>query len=99
LLIRREQTERAFNSSSGRLHFGTVAGIKSERRPTSNRNRWPDCVGIRRPIVQKLDWELELGVVIGKGGFEIDEAHALDYVAGYTIVNDITARELIARTD
>ena len=33
--------------SGGRLHFGMVAGIKSERWPTSNRNPWPDCVGIR----------------------------------------------------
>src|SRR5271163_3998873 len=33
--------------SGGRLHFGMVAGIKSERWPASNRNRWPDCVGIR----------------------------------------------------
>ena len=47
LLIRGERTERAFNSSSGRLHFGMVAGFISVRWPTSNRNRWPDCVGIR----------------------------------------------------
>jgi hypothetical protein len=33
--------------SGGRLHFGMVADIKSERRPTSNRNPRPDCVGIR----------------------------------------------------
>src|SRR6202034_3438330 len=34
--------------SDGRLHFGMVADIKSERWPASNRNRWPDCAGIRR---------------------------------------------------
>ena len=33
--------------SGGRLHFGMVAGIKSERWPTSNRNPRPDCLGIR----------------------------------------------------
>src|ERR1700677_2823831 len=33
--------------SGGRLHFGMGAGFKSERWPASNRNRWPDCVGIR----------------------------------------------------
>src|ERR1700685_259068 len=33
--------------SGGRLHFGMVAGFKSDRWPASNRNRWPDCVGIR----------------------------------------------------
>jgi hypothetical protein len=30
----------------GRIHLGTLAGIKSERWPTSARNRWPACVGI-----------------------------------------------------
>lgn len=48
---------------------------------------------------QKPDWELELGVIIGKAGFQISRREALDYVAGYAIVNDITARDLIARTD
>jgi hypothetical protein len=38
LLNRGEQTLRAVTGSGGRLHFGMVAGIKSERRPTSNRN-------------------------------------------------------------
>jgi hypothetical protein len=47
LLNRGEQTTRAVTGSGGRLHFGMVAGIKSERWPTSNRNPWPDCVGIR----------------------------------------------------
>ena len=47
----------------------------------------------------KPDWELELGVVIGKGGFRIPRGEALSHVAGYAIVNDISARDLIARTD
>src|SRR5271170_7679431 len=37
----------AVTGSGGRLHFGMVAGIKSERWPTSNRNPRPDCLGIR----------------------------------------------------
>jgi 2-keto-4-pentenoate hydratase/2-oxohepta-3-ene-1,7-dioic acid hydratase in catechol pathway len=41
----------------------------------------------------KVDWEVELGVVIGKGGVYIDEADALDHVAGYCIVNDVSARD------
>ena len=44
---RGEQTLRTVTGSGGRLHFGMVAGIKSERWPTSNRNPWPDCLGIR----------------------------------------------------
>lgn len=41
----------------------------------------------------KTDWEVELGVVIGKGGKYIDEANALDHVAGYCVVNDVSERE------
>lgn len=41
------------------------------------------------------DWELELAAVIGKPARRVAKEHALDYVAGYTIANDITARELV----
>lgn len=41
----------------------------------------------------KTDWEVELGVVIGRGGAYIDEAEALDHVAGYCVVNDVSERE------
>lgn len=41
----------------------------------------------------KTDWEVELGVVIGQGGRYIDEADALQHVAGYCVVNDISERE------
>ncbi|NYT84539.1 fumarylacetoacetate hydrolase family protein [Pollutimonas harenae] len=43
-----------------------------------------------------LDYEIELGVVIGKEGSNIDPADAMKYIFGYTIVNDITARDLQA---
>jgi 2-keto-4-pentenoate hydratase/2-oxohepta-3-ene-1,7-dioic acid hydratase in catechol pathway len=42
---------------------------------------------------QKTDWEVELGVVIGKGGAYIDEADALGHVAGYCVINDVSERE------
>ncbi|MDR6678870.1 ureidoglycolate lyase [Pseudomonas oryzihabitans] len=51
-----------------------------------------DAVEIPRGS-QKTDWEVELGVVIGKGGRYIDEANALDHVAGYCVVNDVSERE------
>jgi 2-keto-4-pentenoate hydratase/2-oxohepta-3-ene-1,7-dioic acid hydratase in catechol pathway len=38
------------------------------------------------------DWEVELGVVIGREAKYVSEAEALDYVAGYTIVNDVSER-------
>ncbi len=41
---------------------------------------------------QKTDWEVELAVVIGKKAKYVDVANALDYVAGYTILNDYTER-------
>lgn len=42
---------------------------------------------------QKTDWEVELGVVIGKSGRYIDEKDAMDYVAGYCVINDVSERE------
>ena len=51
------------------------------------------------PTTSKPDWELELGVVIGRGGRNIARADAMDHVAGYAIVNDVSARDLIPRTD
>ena len=41
----------------------------------------------------KTDWEVELGVVIGKRGKYIDEAQALEHVAGYCVINDVSERE------
>jgi len=41
---------------------------------------------------QKTDWEVELGVVIGRHAKYVDEANALDYVAGYCVVNDVSER-------
>lgn len=45
-------------------------------------------------VSSEYDWEAELAVVIGTQGRDIDEAHALEHVFGYTILNDITARDL-----
>ncbi len=39
------------------------------------------------------DWEVELGVVIGTAAKYVDEAHALDHVAGYCIINDVSERD------
>ena len=45
-------------------------------------------------VTSELDYEAELGVIIGKGGRGISQADALDHVWGYTIINDVTARDL-----
>jgi len=65
----------------------------------------PACVvGDDVPLVlphysQVHDWELELAVVIGREAFRVSREDALDHVAGYTIVNDITTRDLVFRKD
>jgi 2-keto-4-pentenoate hydratase/2-oxohepta-3-ene-1,7-dioic acid hydratase in catechol pathway len=48
---------------------------------------------------QQLDWELELGVVIGRACWRVPRESAMAAVAGYLIVNDITRRELVYRPD
>ena len=45
-------------------------------------------------IVPDLDYEAELAVVIGKEAYKVSEADALDYVFGYTILNDVSARTI-----
>lgn len=49
--------------------------------------------------VEQPDWELELAVVIGRPTRRVSAQDALDHVAGYTIANDVTARELVTRSD
>jgi 2,4-didehydro-3-deoxy-L-rhamnonate hydrolase len=46
---------------------------------------------------QQHDWELELAVVIGRHARDVHAAEALDYVAGYTIANDISTRDVMNR--
>jgi 2-keto-4-pentenoate hydratase/2-oxohepta-3-ene-1,7-dioic acid hydratase in catechol pathway len=50
---------------------------------------------IRMPVgvSEAIDYEVELAVVIGRGGTRIPRAQALQHVFGYTIVNDVTARD------
>ena len=45
-------------------------------------------------VTQQLDWEVELGIIIGAGGRGIAESRALDHVFGYTVINDISARDV-----
>jgi 2-keto-4-pentenoate hydratase/2-oxohepta-3-ene-1,7-dioic acid hydratase in catechol pathway len=45
------------------------------------------------PSVKKPDWEAELGVVIGRAARDVAEGTALDHVAGYTVLDDVSARD------
>jgi 2-keto-4-pentenoate hydratase/2-oxohepta-3-ene-1,7-dioic acid hydratase in catechol pathway len=53
-----------------------------------------DAVPRHRAITQQVDWEAELGVVIGVGGANIPASTALSHVFGYTVINDISARDV-----
>ena len=62
-------------------------------------NKAPSCiVGPNDDVVipkasKKTDWEVELAVIIGKGGSYIDEAKAMTHVAGYAVCHDVSERE------
>jgi 2,4-diketo-3-deoxy-L-fuconate hydrolase len=61
--------------------------------------KWTSCITGPDDAIEiprgshKTDWEVELGVVIGKGGRYIAEADAMLHVAGYCVVNDVSERE------
>jgi 2-keto-4-pentenoate hydratase/2-oxohepta-3-ene-1,7-dioic acid hydratase in catechol pathway len=64
----------------------------------------PECViahnqtvRIDKEVTQAVDYEAELGVIIGRPGRAIAAEKALDHVWGYTIINDVTARDLQGR--
>lgn len=44
-------------------------------------------------LTEQLDWEVELAVVIGKKGKYVSKENAMDYVFGYTVINDVSARD------
>ena len=48
-------------------------------------------------VSSQIDYESELAVIIGKGGINISRGNAMDHVCGYTIVNDVTARDVQMR--
>ena len=50
-----------------------------------------------RSVTQQVDWEAELGVIVGVTGRNIPRRAAVDHVFGYTIINDVTARDLQKR--
>ncbi|WP_370931649.1 fumarylacetoacetate hydrolase family protein [Bartonella sp. DGB1] len=62
-------------------------------------NKWTSAIigpndNIEIPINStKTDWEVELGVVIGKGGKYIEQKDALTHVAGYCVINDVSERD------
>ena len=84
--------------------MGTVLAAKAESKPYVFIKASTSVIGDGDAVVipiesKKVDWEVELGVVIGRGGRRIARENALAHVAGYTIVNDVSARDLTRRED
>lgn len=84
--------------------MGTVLAAKSESQPFVFMKADSSVIGPDEAIIlparaEKVDWEVELAAVIGIGGRDIPVERALDHVAAYTVINDITSRDLTRRTD
>ena len=58
-----------------------------------------DDISWSKAVTNEVDWEGELGVVIGKRARHVTEEDALNHVYGYTIANDVSARDLQIRVD
>ena len=56
-----------------------------------------DVIPYDANISTQLDWEVELGVIIGKSGKNISQADAMSHVFGYTVINDVTWRDIQRR--
>lgn len=94
----------ASNYASHANEMGTVLAAKSQSKPYMFLKLSNTVIGDGEPIqmppeTTKLDWEVELAAVIGKRCRRVPVEDALDAVACYTIVNDISARDLNIRTD
>lgn len=75
------------------------AGLKPPDRPVLFSKPATTLVGHEEPVIypkisNKVDYEVELAVVMGRKGREIPESKAYDYVAGYMVFNDVSARDI-----
>jgi 2-keto-4-pentenoate hydratase/2-oxohepta-3-ene-1,7-dioic acid hydratase in catechol pathway len=84
--------------------MGTVLAEKPESKPYMFIKALTSTIGPNEDViipaqVTRPDWEVELGVVIGRCGRRIALEDAMDHVAGYTIINDVSARDQTRRSD
>jgi 2-keto-4-pentenoate hydratase/2-oxohepta-3-ene-1,7-dioic acid hydratase in catechol pathway/pimeloyl-ACP methyl ester carboxylesterase len=97
LCVGKNYSEHAkeFNSSG----YDSSDKVDQPTHPVIFTKRSTSIIASGEPIfphpgfTESLDYEGEIGVIVGETGFRIDEADAMDYVWGYTIINDMTARE------
>ncbi len=89
-------------------HFAEGARVRQDQRelpahpafftktPTSLTGPY-DPIRLDPSVSEKMDWEVELAVVIGRPGRNIPEDRALDHVFGYAVMSDVTARDIQRR--
>ncbi len=94
--IGRNYADHAKESASARGEQVTPPVIFT-KAPTTVNAPFGDLV-LDATVSEQIDWEVELGVVIGKRARKVAQADALGYVFGYTVLNDVTARDLQNRT-
>jgi len=84
--------------------MGTVLAAKAQSKPYMFIKATSSVIGPGEKVViprqvSRPDWEVELGVVIGRSGRHIPMESCMDHVAGYTVVNDVSARDQTRRED
>ncbi|HEX5939660.1 MAG TPA: fumarylacetoacetate hydrolase family protein [Dehalococcoidia bacterium] len=84
------------NRTFGREVKDQEAPVFFTKPPTAIVGPFEDVL-LHTAVSTQLDWEVELGVVIGRAGRNISREDALDYVFGYTVVNDVTSRDVQSR--
>lgn len=84
--------------------MGTVLAAKADSNPYMFIKPDTALIGHNDTVIMpaasaQVDWEIELAAVIGREARHVPVAEALDYVAGYSVVNDVSARDLNVRDD
>ena len=94
----------AANYAKHAREMGTVLAEKAERHPYMFMKPDSAIIGHNDTVVlprasSQVDWEIELAAVIGRSARHVSADEGLDYVAGYSVINDISARDLNVRDD
>ena len=84
--------------------MGTALAAKADSNPYIFMKPDTCLIGPHRavelpPQSAQVDWEVELAVVIGRTARHVSVANALSYIAAYTVINDVSARDLNVRSD
>lgn len=91
-------TEHARETAALRIHAGQAPSdpVLFTKAPTTINGPF-GAIEIDPAVSTAIDWEVELGVIIGTSGKNITTDEALKHVFGYTVLNDVTARDLQTR--